>query len=100
MLLNKGKCGSERILSRLSVEAMTTNQLSPAETEGTGFSPDFAGRAFERFSRADSARSGDGVGLGLAIVRTIAQAHGGSAHIAADVGSGADVWVALPRRRA
>jgi len=41
MMLNRGKRGSERILSRLSVEAMTSNQLSPAETEGTGFSPDF-----------------------------------------------------------
>lgn len=47
--------------------------------EGDGFPPGFTERAFERFSRADRARSGEGVGLGLAIVQTIAQAHGGSA---------------------
>ncbi len=34
MLLNKGKYGSERILSRLSVEAMTTNQITPSQKEG------------------------------------------------------------------
>jgi len=50
--------------------------------DGAGFLPDFTERAFERFSRGDRSRSGAGVGLGLAIVQTIAQAHGGSAVIA------------------
>lgn len=50
--------------------------------EGPGFPPDFTSRAFERFSRADRSRSSEGVGLGLAIVQTIAQAHGGSALVA------------------
>jgi two-component system OmpR family sensor kinase len=50
--------------------------------EGPGFPPDISERAFERFSRGDRARTGDGVGLGLAIVAAIAAAHGGSAEIA------------------
>ena len=37
--------------------------------EGSGFPPDLLPRAFERFSRADPARTRGGVGLGLAIVR-------------------------------
>jgi heavy metal sensor kinase len=65
--------------------------------DGSGFPPGFADRAFERFSRADPARSGEGAGLGLSIVRTIAESHGGSAHIASRNGSGADVWVVIPR---
>jgi signal transduction histidine kinase len=65
--------------------------------DGTGFPPSFLAHAFERFSRADSAR-GDGSGLGLAIVETIARAHGGEAHAANRPAGGADVWVALPLR--
>jgi two-component system OmpR family sensor kinase len=66
------------------------------EDRGPGFPPDFIGRAFERFSRADQARGGNGTGLGLAIVEAIARAHRGSAHAANRDGSGADVWIELP----
>ncbi|MBV8081236.1 MAG: HAMP domain-containing protein [Actinobacteria bacterium] len=59
--------------------------------EGDGFPPGFAERAFDRFSRADDARSPGGTGLGLAIVQLIAQAHGGNAALAE-----ADVWLSLP----
>ena len=59
--------------------------------EGEGLPPDFAPRAFQRFTRADEARSRGGAGLGLAIVASIAASHGGSAHA-----EGADVWIQLP----
>ncbi|WP_437586371.1 serine hydrolase domain-containing protein [Sorangium sp. So ce1000] len=41
MLLNKGKHGSERILSRPSVEAMTTDQLTPEQKAVSGFFPGY-----------------------------------------------------------
>jgi signal transduction histidine kinase len=63
--------------------------------EGPGFPPAFLPRAFERFTRADEARSRGGTGLGLAIASAIALAHGGSAH-AANREAGADVWIAIP----
>jgi two-component system, OmpR family, sensor kinase len=66
--------------------------------QGPGFDPEFIGRAFERFSRADEARGRGGTGLGLAIVETIARAHGGSAHVANRPEGGADAWIDLPAR--
>jgi heavy metal sensor kinase len=64
--------------------------------EGAGFPPEFLEAAFERFSRPDAARAGGGAGLGLAIVRTITDAHGGETHAANRERGGADVWLVLP----
>jgi two-component system, OmpR family, sensor kinase len=66
--------------------------------DGPGFTPDFIDRAFERFSRADSARGSGGTGLGLAIVEAIARAHDGRARAANRPEGGADVWLDLPAR--
>jgi two-component system, OmpR family, sensor kinase len=66
--------------------------------EGDGFADEFLPHAFERFSRADAARSRGGTGLGLAIVDAIARAHGGTASAANAPGGGADVWISLPRQ--
>jgi signal transduction histidine kinase len=65
--------------------------------EGRGFPPELLERAFDRFTRGDASRTGGGAGLGLAIVRAIAEAHGGRAAAANVDGAGADVWLALPR---
>jgi signal transduction histidine kinase len=62
--------------------------------DGPGFPDDLA--AFERFTRADTARGRGGAGLGLAIVAAIARAHGGEAGAANRPGGGADVWIELP----
>ena len=66
---------------------------------GAGFDPAIAGRAFERFTRGDRARTRGGTGLGMAIVRALAEAHGGTAEIAGD-GDGATVRLRLPARTA
>ena len=64
---------------------------------GPGFPPEFLPHAFERFRRADTARSDAGTGLGLAIVDAIAQAHSGQAVARNTPGGGADVWIELGR---
>ncbi|MBA3716910.1 MAG: HAMP domain-containing protein [Actinobacteria bacterium] len=64
--------------------------------DGSGFPPGFAEQAFDRFARLDRGRSGSGSGLGLSIAKTVAEAHGGSAHIANRPGGGSDVWVVIP----
>ena len=55
---------------------------------GSGFPPELAERAFERFTRAADARPERGAGLGLAIVKAIAEAHGGSAELLPGPGAG------------
>jgi two-component system OmpR family sensor kinase len=66
--------------------------------EGAGFPPLFLPHAFERFRRADAARtrSDGGTGLGLAIVQSIARAHGGRAVASNRDGGGASVRLELP----
>ncbi len=66
------------------------------QDNGTGFPPEFLERAFDRFSRADAARGSGGAGLGLSIVKAIAESHHGSAHVANRGRGGADTWIALP----
>ena len=63
---------------------------------GPGFPDDFLPNAFERFSRADEARSRGGTGLGLAITSAVAKAHGGEAHASNRRDGGADVWLEIP----
>jgi signal transduction histidine kinase len=53
-------------------------------------------RIFDRFSRADGADRRNGVGLGLAIVRAIAEAHGGSVGVRSEPGRGATFELRLP----
>jgi two-component system OmpR family sensor kinase len=64
--------------------------------DGAGFPPDFISVAFERFTRADSARGRGGAGLGLAIVAAIARAHGGAVAARNRSEGGADVSLTLP----
>jgi signal transduction histidine kinase len=63
---------------------------------GPGFPAGFAERAFERFSRPNATHAGAGAGLGMAIVQSIAAAHGGTA-TAGNRSGGAFVRLELPR---
>jgi two-component system OmpR family sensor kinase len=67
--------------------------------EGPGFPPEFLPHAFERFRRADDARSRaeGGAGLGLAIVLAVARAHGGTATAGNRPTGGAVVALRIPR---
>jgi two-component system OmpR family sensor kinase len=66
---------------------------------GPGFPAEFLPHAFERFARADEARTRGGSGLGLSIVAVIAEAHGGAADAANRDEGGAEVWILLPHER-
>jgi two-component system sensor histidine kinase SenX3 len=68
--------------------------------QGIGIAPNEVDRIFERFYRADRARSRatGGTGLGLAIVKHIASNHGGRVHVSSTLGGGSTFTLRLPAR--
>ena len=62
---------------------------------GAGIAPSEQDRVFERFYRADAARSVPGSGLGLAIAERVARVHGGSIRAENRDGGGLEVVLSL-----
>lgn len=86
---------------QVSVSLHTQNgnaKLAVADT-GVGLAEKHREHLFERFYRADEARSRDsgGLGLGLAIARSLVTAHGGEITFTSQVGLGTEFVVRLPR---
>jgi two-component system OmpR family sensor kinase len=63
---------------------------------GPGLTQEQSAHAFERFYRADQARTAGGTGLGLAIVAALVAAHGGAVWVTSRPGQGATFSIALP----
>ncbi|MBX3013177.1 MAG: PAS domain-containing protein [Caldilineaceae bacterium] len=65
---------------------------------GVGIAQEDLPRIFERFYKADRARSGGGTGLGLAIAKHITQAHGGRIWVESRISKGSTFFFTLPQR--
>lgn len=65
---------------------------------GSGIDPSDVRHLFERFYRADKSRSRakGGSGLGLSIVRSLVELHGGAVHVESSIGKGSQFTVRLP----
>ena len=64
--------------------------------QGPGIDPGDLPHVFERFYRSAESRTMPGSGLGLSIVRTVTERHGGTVHAGAAPDGGAAFWLRLP----
>ena len=82
----------------LSAHRQAQQVVLSVEDSGAGIAPDVLPRVFERFYRADAARQSESEsGLGLAIAKSLVEAHGGTIVVKSEgVGKGSTFAVCLP----
>ena len=81
---------------RVAVSKHNSDFEVTVSDNGCGIAAEHLPRVFDRFYRAESSRSSDGAGLGLALVKSIVDLHGGSAIIESNVGRGTTVKMIFP----
>jgi len=87
---------------RKSVCVITSTILAQFADNGPGLSEEDQKRIFERFFRADPSRqrtSQEGSGLGLSIVDSVMQAHGGKVGVVSKPGAGTTFTLFFPREK-
>jgi two-component system, OmpR family, sensor kinase len=86
---------------RIDLDQSDEGYAIAVRDQGPGISPEIRPHIFERFFRGDAARRSsahDGAGLGLALARWIANAHGGDVVLARSSTSGSTFVISLPSR--
>jgi two-component system, OmpR family, phosphate regulon sensor histidine kinase PhoR len=82
----------------LSARALGDMVCFAVKDTGVGIPTDDLERIFERFYKADRARSGGGTGLGLSIARHIVEAHGGKIWAESVEGEGSTFFFTIPQK--
>jgi signal transduction histidine kinase len=100
LLENARKFAGGQARLRVQVGEEGDDVVVRVEDDGPGMAPEHRVHAFDRFFRSpvDRARV-EGTGLGLAVVRSIVERHGGSVSAGPSVLGGEEVRVRLPRYR-
>ena len=81
----------------LSAEASVESVLLRVSDTGPGIEPEYLPHIFQRFYRADESRTTNGEsGLGLAIAKSLVEAHGGTIQVESIMGQGATFTITLP----
>jgi len=82
----------------ISIAVRTVQAEISVKDTGSGIAAPHLPRVFDRFFRADSSRSSRGSGLGLALVKSITDLHGGSAVVESEVDRGTVVTLTFPNK--
>jgi two-component system heavy metal sensor histidine kinase CusS len=81
---------------QITIAATQADSQVIVRDNGCGIAPEHLPRVFDRFYRADPSRSAAGAGLGLALVQSIVDLHGGSATVQSELGRGTTVTLRFP----
>lgn len=84
---------------RLTVRRQGETAVGTVEDDGIGIAPEDQDKIWQRFWQADPARSGGGAGLGLAMVRWIAEAHDGQVTVESTPGVGSIFTFVIPCKK-
>ncbi|MBR4038728.1 MAG: HAMP domain-containing protein [Clostridia bacterium] len=95
---NAIRYGREGGTVRIELENSGDGVCIRVTDDGEGLKPDALAHVFERFWRADGARTTQGTGIGLSIVQLAARAHGGSAQVHSEYGKGCMFTIRLPEK--
>jgi signal transduction histidine kinase len=87
------KAGDAIVLSAAETAVDTTIAV---QDSGSGIAPDLLPRVFDRFQRGEGKKDGAGLGLGLAITKSIMELHGGSIEISARRERGVEARLRFP----
>jgi two-component system, OmpR family, heavy metal sensor histidine kinase CusS len=96
LLENALRFTAEHGLIRVALSKHNSDFEVTVSDNGCGIPAEHLPRVFDRFYRVESSRSSDGAGLGLALVKSIVELHGGSAVIESHVGRGTTVKMIFP----
>jgi len=83
---------------KITIRSRSRNHRTELAVEdtGCGIAPHHLSRIFDRFYRVDSSRSSKGTGLGLALVKSITDLHGGSATATSELNRGTTITLTFP----
>jgi two-component system OmpR family sensor kinase len=99
LLMNASVYGPPAVPIDVDIQTEETDIVIRVLDRGPGLTAHEQRRVFERYARGSASFSnGKGLGLGLYIVRQIAQLHRGSAGVDSHPGKGASFWIRLPLR--
>jgi two-component system phosphate regulon sensor histidine kinase PhoR len=85
---------------KVSAAAKDGSVVIQVSDTGIGIAPEDLPRIFERFYKVDHSRASGGSGIGLAVVKHTAEAHGGSVRAESEFGRGSTFSLSIPLVRA
>lgn len=96
LISNGYRYGNNNGKIEVTLRKSSNEILLTVKDNGIGIPESELERIFERFYRADHSRSTEGTGLGLAMVKEIAEYHGGSINVESEIGIGSTFNISFP----